>query len=95
MALIKTFCSRSLKWGRWCFPIGKRNYNTRLIFITFLLTFLMIFRTYTSDKPTYNLKADSVEVSYIVLFDISLSVKAAPHECVIRTGQPQTSIGKS
>ena len=88
MALIKTFCSRSLKWGRWCFPIGKRNYNTRLIFITFLLTFLMIFRT-------YNLKADSVEVSYIVLFDFFLSVKAAPHECVIRTGQPQTSVGKS
>ena len=23
------------------------------------------------------------------LFDFSLSVKAAPHECVIRTGQPQ------
>ena len=88
MALIKTFCSRSLKWGRWCFPIGKRNYNTRLIFITFLLTSLMIFRN-------YNLKADSVEVSYIVLFDFLLSVKAAPHECVIRTGQPQTTIGKS
>ena len=26
----------------------------------------------------------------IVLLDISLTVKAAPHECVIRTGQPQT-----
>ena len=25
---------------------------------------------------------------YIVLLDFSLSVKAAPHECVIRTGQP-------
>ena len=24
----------------------------------------------------------------IVLFDFSLTVKAAPHECVIRTGQP-------
>ena len=23
-----------------------------------------------------------------VLFDFSLTVKAAPHECVIRTGQP-------
>ena len=26
-------------------------------------------------------------VSFIVLLDFSLSVKAAPHECVIRTGQ--------
>ena len=25
----------------------------------------------------------------IVLLDFSLSVKAAPHECVIRTSQPQ------
>ena len=25
-----------------------------------------------------------------ILFDFSLTVKAAPHECVIRTGQPQT-----
>ena len=25
-----------------------------------------------------------------VLFDFLLSVKAAPHECVIRTSQPQT-----
>ena len=24
----------------------------------------------------------------IVLLDFSLTVKAAPHECVIRTGQP-------
>ena len=26
----------------------------------------------------------------IILLDFSLSVKAAPHECVIRTGQPKT-----
>ena len=25
-----------------------------------------------------------------VFFDFSLTVKAAPHECVIRTGQPST-----
>ena len=25
---------------------------------------------------------------YFVSFDFSLTVKAAPHECVIRTGQP-------
>ena len=25
-----------------------------------------------------------------VFFDFSLTVKAAPHECVIRTGQPLT-----
>ena len=24
----------------------------------------------------------------IIFFDLSLTVKAAPHECVIRTGQP-------
>ena len=28
--------------------------------------------------------------SSLLLFDFSLSVKAAPHECVIRTGQPQS-----
>ena len=27
-----------------------------------------------------------------VLIDISLTVKAAPHECVIRTGQPKTQV---
>ena len=26
--------------------------------------------------------------THFVLFDFSLTVKAAPHECVIRTGQP-------
>ena len=26
----------------------------------------------------------------LVFFDFSLTVKAAPHECVIRTGQPKT-----
>ena len=30
-------------------------------------------------------------ISKTVLFlDFSLTVKAAPHECVIRTGQPET-----
>ena len=28
--------------------------------------------------------------TYCILFDFSLTVKAAPHECVIRTGQPKT-----
>ena len=27
-------------------------------------------------------------LSAFILFDFSLTVKAAPHECVIRTGQP-------
>ena len=27
-----------------------------------------------------------------VFFDVSLTVKAAPHECVIRTGQPKTKV---
>ena len=27
-----------------------------------------------------------------VIFDFSLTVKAAPHECVIRTGRPQTQV---
>ena len=27
-----------------------------------------------------------------VVFDFSLTVKAAPHECVIRTGQPETQV---
>ena len=27
-----------------------------------------------------------------VIFDFSLTVKAAPHECVIRTGQPKTYV---
>ena len=32
---------------------------------------------------------DDVDLAiYGVLLDFSLSVKAAPHECVIRTGQP-------
>ena len=26
----------------------------------------------------------------VILLDFSLTVKAAPHECVIRTGQPPT-----
>ena len=30
--------------------------------------------------------------SRVVFFDFSLTVKAAPHECVIRTGQPQAKI---
>ena len=28
------------------------------------------------------------EEQNLVFFDFSLTVKAAPHECVIRTGQP-------
>ena len=27
-------------------------------------------------------------IVFYVFFDFSLTVKAAPHECVIRTGQP-------
>ena len=29
-----------------------------------------------------------LEYLHVVCFDFSLTVKAAPHECVIRTGQP-------
>ena len=32
---------------------------------------------------TYRLKT-----LFLLFFDFSLTVKAAPHECVIRTGQP-------
>ena len=28
----------------------------------------------------------------VVFFDFSLTVKAVPHECVIRTGQPETQV---
>ena len=28
----------------------------------------------------------------LIFFDFSLTVKAAPHECVIRTGQPYTLV---
>ena len=34
-----------------------------------------------AQKPPLNAHAD-------VFFDFSLAVKAAPHECVIRTGRP-------
>ena len=30
------------------------------------------------------------ETETCILLDVSLTVKAAPHECVIRTGQPWT-----
>ena len=30
----------------------------------------------------------TVDILYSLFFDCSLTVKAAPHECVIRTGQP-------
>ena len=34
-------------------------------------------------------EARSTDLRYLqVFFDFSLTVKAAPHECVIRTGQP-------
>ena len=36
-----------------------------------------------ADSPEPSLLADA-----IVLLDFSLTVKAAPHECVIRTSQP-------
>ena len=29
-----------------------------------------------------------MNVNLYISFDLSLTVKAAPHECVIRTGQP-------
>ena len=32
---------------------------------------------------------------FLVLYDILVTVKAAPHECVIKTGQSPTSLGKS
>ena len=31
---------------------------------------------------------DSILNFFLLLLDFSLTVKAAPHECVIRTGQP-------
>ena len=34
---------------------------------------------------------DAIQIKYsTVLLDFSLTVKAAPHECVIRTGLPKT-----
>ena len=46
--------------------------------------------TITSPIPirvAINIKTDKLVT---VLLDFSLTVKAAPHECVIRTGQPST-----
>ena len=44
--------------------------------------------------PQYEHCAISFIVSYQVevFFDFSLTVKAVPHECVIRTGQSQTKV---
>ena len=39
-----------------------------------------------SNKPPINLKSSAL------FFDFSLTVKAAPHDCVIRTGQPYTKV---
>ena len=34
------------------------------------------------------LSVKRIDTLGVVFFDFSLTVKAAPHECVIRTGQP-------
>ena len=36
----------------------------------------------------YETSANFAQVSYFVLFEFFVTVKAAPHECVIRTGKP-------
>ena len=45
-------------------------------------------------KPRKPEKPEAMEVDtgLVILYDFLVTVKAALHECVIRTGQPQTSV---
>ena len=50
---------------------------------------LFFVRYIQDDKGMYQEKACVTETCLsFIFFDFSLTVKAAPHECVIRTGQP-------
>ena len=53
-----------------------------------LSPFLVLYvrRSSTAATPSLNTKTYAMEK--LLLLDFSLTVKAAPHECVIRTSQP-------
>ena len=42
------------------------------------------------DNSTVDKKYSQIDAGIHVLYDFLVTVKAAPHECVIRTSQPQT-----
>ena len=43
---------------------------------------------YPDQSPREQFDLGPYGLQYRLFFDFSLTVKAAPHECVIRTGQP-------
>ena len=65
------------------------------------MTFTLVIRVFTLKGSSHDLCSAGLERNKIrlltevinakvlnILFDFSLTVKAEPHECVIRTGQP-------
>ena len=44
--------------------------------------------THSQSKFTFQSPCWHQMTIFLILLDFSLTVKAAPHECVIRTGQP-------
>ena len=76
--------------------------NMVLVFIWYWMTSSLIHVALLTIKAQSTTAADG-KLSDIfpnfrknmVFFDFSLTVKAAPHECVIRTGQPYLDVDKS
>ena len=65
-------------YHHWCSPLLQSVVHT-----VFNLKMLFQRSTFTMTHVHYGLL-----INYTILFDFSLTVKAAPHECVVRTGQP-------
>ena len=74
------------RWG-FLFLSLPRLFHKAAIKIDILCDDLCSFRAFVKFRLQSYLKG-TVNKSDIVLLDFSLAVKAAPHECVIRTGQP-------
>ena len=54
-----------------------------------MVTFTLCSQTNVwSHKTSNQVRYNFIMISSIVLLDFSLTVKAAPHECVIRTSKP-------
>ena len=64
------------------FP-GHANFLRRRCFQRLLLVYFFLYK-----QNHFFIKEADTFGHIVVLFDFSLTVKAAPHECVIRTSQP-------
>ena len=63
---------------------GSRPFDTLIVFLKDFLKTLILKKKSADDNKSMKNYPTCKEI----FFDFSLSVKAAPHECVIRTGQP-------